>query len=46
MHRGAQAGAVVVVFVLLGLLVWKTPTTRRGSRREVDKQQVVPAYPF
>jgi cytochrome c biogenesis protein CcmG, thiol:disulfide interchange protein DsbE len=46
MHRGAQMVSVVVVCALLGLLVWKVANSPKGLAGKVDKQQVVPAYPF
>jgi cytochrome c biogenesis protein CcmG, thiol:disulfide interchange protein DsbE len=46
MHRGAQITAVVVVLGLLGLLVYKVAHNPKGLAHQVDKQQIVPAYPF
>jgi cytochrome c biogenesis protein CcmG/thiol:disulfide interchange protein DsbE len=46
MHRAAQAAAVTVVVALLGLLVWKVVHNPKGLASAVDKQEVVPAYPF
>lgn len=46
MRRGAQFGSVVVVLGLLGLLIWKVAHNPKGLASKVDKQQVVPAYPF
>jgi len=46
MRRGAQIASVVVVLGLLGLLVWKVVHNPKGLASKVDKQQIVPAYPF
>jgi cytochrome c biogenesis protein CcmG/thiol:disulfide interchange protein DsbE len=46
MRRGAQIGSVVVVLALLGLLVWKVLHNPKGLASAVDKQKIVPAYPF
>ena len=46
MRRGAQIASVVVVFSLLGLLVYKVVHNPKGLAAKVDKQQIVPAYPF
>src|SRR5262249_27896958 len=46
MRRGAQIAAVVVVLGLLGLLVYKVVHNPKGLATKVDKQEIVPAYPF
>ena len=46
MRRGAQIAAVVVVFALLGLLVYKVVHNPKGLATKLDKQEIVPAYPF
>ena len=46
MRRGAQIAAVVVVLALLGLLVYKVAHNPKGIATKVDKQEIVPAYPF
>ena len=46
MRRGAQIASVVVVFALLGLLVYKVVHNPKGLAAKVDKQQIVAAYPF
>jgi cytochrome c biogenesis protein CcmG, thiol:disulfide interchange protein DsbE len=46
MRRAAQIVAVSVVLALLGLLVWDVAHSTKGIATKVDKQQVVPAYPF
>jgi cytochrome c biogenesis protein CcmG/thiol:disulfide interchange protein DsbE len=46
MRRGAQIASVVVVFALLGLLVYKVVHNPKGLASSVDQQKIVPAYPF
>jgi len=46
MQRAAQIASVVFVCALLGLLVWKVFHRTPGLANEVDKQHIVPAYPF
>jgi cytochrome c biogenesis protein CcmG/thiol:disulfide interchange protein DsbE len=46
MRRAAQGTAVVVVVALLALLVWKVVHNPKGLASAVDKQKIVPAYPF
>jgi cytochrome c biogenesis protein CcmG/thiol:disulfide interchange protein DsbE len=46
MRRAAQATAVAVVVGLLALLVWKVVHNPQGLASAVDKQKIVPAYPF
>ena len=46
-HRAAQALAVVVVLLLLGLLVWKTTHNSAGKiASDVQNGEIVKAYPF
>ena len=46
-HRAAQALAVVVVALLLGLLVWKTTHNSAGKiASDVQNGEIVKAYPF
>jgi cytochrome c biogenesis protein CcmG, thiol:disulfide interchange protein DsbE len=46
MRRGAQIASVVVVFALLGLLVYKVVHNPKGLASSVDQEKIVPAYPF
>jgi cytochrome c biogenesis protein CcmG/thiol:disulfide interchange protein DsbE len=46
MRRGAQIASVVVVFALLGLLVYKVVHNPKGLASAVDQEKIVPAYPF
>jgi cytochrome c biogenesis protein CcmG/thiol:disulfide interchange protein DsbE len=46
MRRAAQIASVTVVLALLGLLVWKVTHNPKGLAGDVDKQKIVPAYPF
>ena len=46
MRRLLRSPSVVVVLALLGLLVWKVAHNPKGLASEVDKQKIVPAYPF
>jgi cytochrome c biogenesis protein CcmG/thiol:disulfide interchange protein DsbE len=47
MHRAAQIGAVVVVFALLGVLVWKTTHNSAGKiASKVDSGHIITAFPF
>ena len=46
-HRAAQALAVVVVCLLLGLLIWKTTHNSTGKiASDVQAGEIVKAYPF
>ncbi len=46
MFRAAQILSVAVVLALLGVLIWKVVDNPKGIATAVDKQQIVPAYPF
>ena len=47
MRRVAQLASVVVVFALLGVLIWKTTHNKTGKiAREVDSGHIFSAYPF